>query len=171
MNVMNIMINVINPCSLGCMCWFDMAQYTSSRRMYLKGVATLGMAGIAGCLGGGGSDDSSGNGGSQHNWVYDQTQKPGPEIRYQSLGAVEGDPAVVANMKLFEKKTDLKINPIVTDPSSVLRFARTRLQGKDTKMDLYSLQPYDGLSPKKDTWRRWASSSVTKTRTLFWIAS
>lgn len=125
-----------------------MPRDSTPRRRYLKGALTLGVAGLAGCAGGtnnGGSGGGTGTGGSgsQYNWNYDMEQEPGSEVRYQNLGAMDGDPAGRANIKAFEKNHDATINPVITNPSSVLKFARTRLQGQDSKIDAYSLQPYD----------------------------
>ena len=124
-----------------------MTQDSTRRRTYLKGAVTLGMAGIAGCSGGtgggGGGGGGGSGGGSKYNWNHDVKQQPNSAIRYQNLGSMDGDPAGRKNIKAFEKQTGLKVNPVITDPSSVLKFARTRLQGKDSKIDAYSLQPYD----------------------------
>lgn len=121
----------------------------------------MGATGLAGCTGGGGDGggdggDGSGNGNGdggdggggtgtpEQEWVYDAEQDPRSEIRYQNLGDMDGDPAGAANIEAFEEQhSDLTVNPIITDPSSVLQFARTRLQGQDTEIDVYSLQPYD----------------------------
>lgn len=142
-----------------------------TRREYVK-LAALGTVGLAGCSGrtgesaqtteGGGGTPGSGGGTptsggtttssqSGGDWIYDQPQNPGPEIRYQNLGGMSGDPAAVKNIRAFEDKfPDLKINPVVTDPDSVLQFARGRLQGQDTKFDVYSLATTDlwSLSPE-----------------------
>ena len=134
-----------------------MPRYDPTRRTYLKGALTLGTAAIAGCAGGsnntgGGSGDSGGSGGgtgtaggggSQYSWNYEIEQEPNSAIRFQNLGSMDGDPAGAQNIKAFEEQSGLKVNPVVTDPSSVLKFARTRLQGQDSKIDAYSLQPYD----------------------------
>ena len=144
-----------------------MTQYDPTRRTYLKGLATLGIAGgVAGCSGGGGSGGSgsggsggsgsggsggSGSGGSggsgggsQYSWNHDVPQEPNSAIRYQNLGSMDGDPAGAMNIEAFEKANpDLTVKPVITDPSNVLKFARTRLQGQDSKIDAYSLQPYD----------------------------
>lgn len=127
-----------------------MTQHELTRRMCLKGAATAGIAGIAGCTGGGdgsgggGGSNNSSSGGTGQSWVYDAEQNPGSEIRYQNLGDMDGDPAAAANIKAFEEQySDLTVDPVITDPSSVLKFARTRLQSQDNKIDVYSLQPYD----------------------------
>lgn len=143
-----------------------MADREATRRRMLKVAGAMGMTGAAGCLGGGGGGDptatpdgggstatpdggsgtaaSGGDGGSEADWIYDQEQNPGPMIRYQNLGAMDGDPAGSANIEAFQEQySDLEVKPVITDPSSVLQFARTRLQGQDNKIDVYSLQPYD----------------------------
>jgi len=123
----------------------------------IKLAAAMGMTGIAGCTGDGDGGDgdggdggggqgttAGGDGGSDQNWIYDAEQNPTSEISYQNLGSMDGDPAATANIKTFEEQhSDLTVNPVITDPSSVLQFARTRLQGQDTEIDVYSLQPYD----------------------------
>jgi ABC-type glycerol-3-phosphate transport system substrate-binding protein len=129
-----------------------MKENTTHRRKVLKGIATgAGAVSIAGCLGGGGgqgNNQSNGQGNNQSNgqgkkspWVYQHPQAQNTqELVALNLGSMSGDPAIQAHFEKFKKKTGIKIDPLVVPSQDAPTKARTQLQGKSSKVDIYNLQ-------------------------------
>lgn len=115
------------------------------RQLLRQSLALASAATVAGCTGGQGGNNQNGDSGSggstsnNANWVYTDVNQASStdKIVAFNLDSMSGDPATRAHFEGFREKTDVNVKPKAVPQTNALSKARTLLQSKSHRPDVY----------------------------------